>query len=320
MTHTITRRHFVAETALGTLALILRGASPVWGAEKPKTRVVVVRDPKVLTETFDVKADVIEGMLDLGMRELTGKKKTNECWKTFFSPDDVMGLKINVMMTPTHDELTSAVASRLRGIGVKDENILTWDRGNGGIGVKGVSDRGVYFGFTKESISKVAAERATALINMPGLKSHWLSGVAVAVKNWAGAVTDINVPDEGVAFKIHGDSCADVGMLNALPPIKDKCRLIIVDAMRPLFHGGPQVNPAYVWNYGGIVLGTDPVAVDTVCLKIIQGKRNEHKGKSWPISPPPKHIAAAGEKYGLGTSKASEIEVKLIGEEEGAFI
>jgi hypothetical protein len=320
MTHKITRRHFVAETALGTLGLILRGSSPAWAAKEPKTRVVVVRDPSVLTESLEVKREVIEEMLDVGMKTLTGKTKIGNCWKTFFSANDVMGLKINVMMTPTHSELTAVVASRLKGIGVKDKNLLTWDRGKGGVGEKGVSSRDVHFGFTEDSISTVAAERATALINMPGLKSHWLSGVAVAVKNWAGAVTNINVPDDDVAFAIHGDSCADVGMLNALPPIRDKCRLIIVDALRPLFHGGPQVNPKYLWNYGGVVLGTDPVAVDTVCLKIIQGKRNDYKGEAWPISPPPKHIAVAGEKYGLGTSEASEIEVKLMGETKGAFV
>jgi hypothetical protein len=320
MSHVITRRHFVAGTTLGTLGLILRGSSPAWAAAKSKTRVVIVRDPAVLTESLEVNPHVLQGMLDTGMQALTGMKKTEDCWKTFFTPEDVLGIKISVMMTPTHSELTSAVASRLKGMGVKDENILIWDRGDGGIGEKGVLDRSVHFGFNEDSISTVAADRATALINMPGLKSHWLSGIAVAIKNWAGAVTGINVSDDGATFPFHGDSCADVGMLNSLPPIKSKCRLIIVDALRPLFNGGPQVNPKYLWNYGGLVLGTDPVAVDTVCLKIIQGKRNEYSGKVWPISPPPKHIAVADKKYGLGTSEASQIEVKLLGDEEGAFI
>ena len=320
MTHKITRRHFVAETALGTLGLILGGSSPAWAAKPSKTRVVVVRNTGVFDESLQVQPGVVAEMLDLGMKTLTGKKKVENCWKTYFSADDVVGLKINVMMTPTHDELTAAVVSRLKGMGIADKNLYMWDRGNGGIGEKGVGSRDTHFGFDEDSISTVVTEKATALINMPGLKSHWLSGVAVAVKNWAGAVTDINVPDEGVAFAIHGDSCADIAMLNALPPIKKKCRLIIVDGLRPLFHGGPQVNPKYLWDYGGIVLGTDPVAVDTVCLKIIQGKRNEFKEKLWPISPPPKHIAVAGQKFGLGTSEASEIEVKLLGDKDGAFI
>jgi hypothetical protein len=320
MSHALTRREFVAGTALGTLGMILRGASPVWAAEDPKTKVVVVRNPQVIDEDFDVSSKIVSEMLDLGMTELTGKSGVKDCWRRYFSPEDVVGMKISVMMTPTHRELTHAVASKLLNAQVKDENIIIWDRDLAGRGMKGVSSRGMSFGFNDDSVSKVVTDHATALINMPGLKSHWLSGVAVALKNWVGAVTNINVPDENVAFAFHGDSCADLGMLNALPPIKSKCRLIVVDALRPLFNGGPQVNPAYLWNYGGLVLGTDPVAVDTVCLKIIQGKRNEYKERAWPLSPPPKHIMVAAEKYGLGTSEASQIEVKLIGEAEGAFI
>lgn len=320
MSDILTRRQFVAGTALGTLGLILGGSSPVWGAEDPKTKVVVIRDPAVIDEKLEVKSEIASKMLDQGMRELTGVKDVVDCWKTFYSPEDIVGLKINVMMTPTHRELTHAVVSRLSDAGIKDENIIIWDRDRAGRGMKGVSSRGMSFGFTEESVSKIVTDHSTALLNMPGLKSHWLSGVAVAIKNWAGAVTNINVPDEDVIFSIHGDSCADIGMLNALPPIKKKCRLIVVDAIRPLFHGGPQVNPDYLWNYGGLVIGTDPVAVDTVCLKIIQGKRNDHKGRSWPLSPPPKHIAVAESKYHLGTSDSSKIDVKLLGEKEGAFI
>lgn len=320
MSQRLTRREFVAGTAFGTLGLILKGATPAWGAGDPKTRVVVVRNPLVLGDDLAVKSQALSSMLDEGMTALTGKKDVKECWRQFFTSDDAVGMKINVMMTPTHKELTYQVVSRLAGIGVEDQKIVIWDRDRAGRGMKGVSSRGTSFGFNKASISNVVANETTALINMPGLKSHWLSGVAVSIKNWCGAVTGINVPDEGVTFAIHGDSCANVGMLNALPPIKNKCRLIVVDALRPLFHGGPQVNPQYLWNYGGLVLGTDPVAVDTVCLKIIQGKRNDYNKEPWPLSPPPKHITVADEKYKLGTSDASKIEVKLIGEKEGAYI
>jgi hypothetical protein len=320
MSHKLTRREFVAGTALGTLGLILRGSSPAWGEGDPKTQVVVVRDPSVITDTFEVKSKVLSRMLDDGMKALTGAKEPEECWKQFFTPDDAVGMKINVMMVPTHQELSYNVVSNLTAIGVNDEKIIIWDRDRAGRGMKGVSSRGISFGFNEESVSNIVTKETTALINMPGLKSHWLSGVAVAVKNWCGAVTNINVPDEGVAFAIHGDSCADVGMINALPPIKNKEKLIVVDALRPLFHGGPQVNPKYLWNYGGLVLGTDPVAVDTVCLKIIQGKRNEYNEGPWPLSPPPKHIAVAGEKFKLGTSDAAKIDVKVIGETEGSYI
>jgi hypothetical protein len=144
--------------------------------------------------------------------------------------------------------------------------------------------------------------------------------VAVALKNWIGAVTKINVPDVGVAYSIHGDSCAECCMVNAIPAVRDKCRLIVVDAMQPLFHGGPQVSPKYLWPYNGIIVGTDPVAVDAVCMKILEAKRRESKGADWPISPPPKHVYVAEEKYRLGHAKMENIELVKLGWEEGALI
>jgi hypothetical protein len=60
-------------------------------------------------------------------------------------------------------------------------------------------------------------------------------------------------------------------------------------------------------------VGTDPVAVDTVCLQIIQAKRDAHKGESWPVSPPPKSIAVADTKYHLGTSDPEKIHLVKMG-------
>ena len=77
--------------------------------------------------------------------------------------------------------------------------------------------------------------------------------IAAAIKNWCGAVDAISVSDENVAFVIHGDSCADMGRRNALPEIKNKCRLVLVDAIRPLFNGGPQVDPRYLWDNGELI-------------------------------------------------------------------
>jgi len=82
-----------------------------------------------------------------------------------------------------------------------------------------------------------------------------------------------------------------------------------VDALRPLCHGGPQVNPQYLWNYAGIIVGTDGVAVDRVGLDIIQKRRNEVRGEEWPVSPPPKHVAVASTKYHLGEANLDRIEV-----------
>jgi len=156
---------------------------------------------------------------------------------------------------------------------------------------------------------------------VPSLKCHVISGVAISLKNWAGAVTRINLQDgPDTAFQIHRDSGADIGQMQALPVFRNKCRLIVVDAMEPYYERGPQTDPEYYYRYGGLVVGADPVAVDTVGTQVLQAIRNEVRGEPWPISPPPKHIALAEEKYGLGVSDPQRIELVRLGAKDGMLI
>ena len=75
-----------------------------------------------------------------------------------------------------------------------------------------------------------------------------------------------------------------------------------------------------MWPYKGLIAGTDPVAVEAVCMKIIDEKRTELAGEPWPLSPPPLCIEAADTKYGLGTSKWEEIVIDKFGWEEGLLL
>lgn len=310
----ITRRHFIKKSAALTMGLYL-GKNSRWSFENSKesdskSSVIVVKSDKVRNRRGIIDQKIVDQMLDLLIRNYTGAGDSKKAWLEFFSPGDVVGVKMNVMMTATRPELIMAIVTNLKSIGIADKQIIVWDRDDAGYGVEGVYKRKIKFGYDKNKISKIITEHCTALINVPGTKTHWLSGIAVAVKNWVGAVTDINVPDIGVSFRIHRDSCADVGMINALPAIRKKCRLVIVDAIRPLFHGGPQVNPGYLWYNNEIMMSTDPVAVDSVCLDLIQRKRMRYAGRRWPLYPPPKHILIADKKYNLGVSDLKRIEIK----------
>jgi len=108
--------------------------------------------------------------------------------------------------------------------------------------------------------------------------------------------------------------------LNAIEPIRKKCRLVIIDALRPLFEGGPQVNPAYLWHYGGLFLGEDPVAVDTLLNVLLEKKREQFKGRPWPLTPPVKHLAVAESRYHLGISDPEKIDLLALGEESERLI
>lgn len=272
----ITRRDLLKGAAYTGLGVAL-GITPLKAEEKskPVTQVVIVRAKDVLSSDGVVNKARLEEMLDRGMRELSGEKAVEAAWKKYLKPEDAVGVKINKMMTPTHPELTDAILQRLTKVGVA--KMEAWDR------------------------DAKKPEQFTALINVPGMKSHWLSGAAFSIKNYCGCYP---TPRE-----LHADACADLAKMWEWEHIKGKTRLIIVDGLRALYNGGPTVDPRYLWDYQGLILGTDPVAVDTVCLDIIQKKRNETQPPQWLLSPPPKHIEVADKKFGLGTSDLNKIKI-----------
>jgi hypothetical protein len=334
----VSRREFLRRGGRGLLGTILGGLSAFQaGCQQAPTRapssepqtharvtgrttVVVIRDERALTASPDERERVIREMLDTALLRVTGLRSAPEAWGTCARKGDKIAMKSNLMMRPVHLELLYAVHSGLMSAGVSDADIAAWDRNSAGFGRAEFAALPRRPGFDGDSVSKLVTDWASGLINITGLKAHWLAGIGCALKNWAGSVTDINVEDKNVAYAFHADSCAEVGKLNAIPAIRERCRLVIVDALEPLFHGGPQVDPQYLWAYKGLIVGTDPVAVDTICARIIQAKRNDYKGYRWPISPPANHIEVADTKYGLGISDPARIDLVKLGLQEGVLV
>ncbi len=282
-----TRRDFLRGTAAGALGAsagltALRAAFAAEPAEA-RTTVVLIRDEGALDAQNKGNLKVVEAMLDKAVCRLAGKDDPVEAWKTYIRPDDTVGIKTTVYMISTSDEAIAAVRAGVKKAGVPDERILAGDRG----------------------AAPGKAKPVTALINVPSLKAHHMSGIGCAIKNY--------IVYHANPASMHPDSCSELGAAWQVPAIKDKTRLIVVDALLPMFDKGPQVTPKYRWPYRGLVVGTDPVAVDTVCLRIIQAKRDAFKGEPWPVSPPPKSIAVADTKYHLGTSDPAKIHLVKVG-------
>jgi hypothetical protein len=62
------------------------------------------------------------------------------------------------------------------------------------------------------------------------------------------------------------------------------------------------------------------VALDTIGLRIIMEKRRALRGEPWPLSPPPLCVAAADEKFRLGTSRLEEIAIQRVGWDVEALV
>lgn len=287
----LTRRDFIRGTVGATLAVSAMGVPWAIGGEKTvrSSLVTIVRDKNVMNTRSKVNSEILQAMLDKTILQVTGKTKIQDGWADLVKPDDIVGLVPTPHLNPTHPELVDVVkASLMREIGISEKNIVMAQGGRRRPG------------------------KCTALISMPGLKGHWLTGIGTVIKNY--------IMYSGRPSRYHEEKSAKLGEIWLLPQVKGKTRLVLVDAIHPLCDKGPQPDPRYKWAYNGLIAGTDPVAVETVCLKILTEKRQALRGEPWPITPPPICVEAADKAYGLGTSNMEEIKIAHFGWDEDLLL
>ncbi|MFH1842168.1 MAG: twin-arginine translocation signal domain-containing protein, partial [bacterium] len=92
-------------------------------------RVVEIHDEQALVDDqFD--AAVIEAMFERGVTDLTGRNLADS-FGLFFSPDDVVGIKVNPVgagLISTRLEVVDAIVAWLEAGGLPRRNIIIWDR------------------------------------------------------------------------------------------------------------------------------------------------------------------------------------------------
>ncbi len=292
----ITRRDFIRDTGIAAMGSSLILGKPEELLAKPgkKSKVILVRNPAVLDKNGKPQEAVVLKMLDQALTALTGKKDPVVAWKTLIKPRDVVGIKSNVWKyIPTTGPVEQALKKRVIDAGVKPANI-------------GIDDRGV--------LKHDVFQRATALINARPMRTHHWSGVGSLIKNYV-----MFVPDP---WAYHDDSCASLGAIWHKPVVKGKTRLNVLVMLTPQFHGvGPHsFNPKYVWQYNGLLVGFDPVALDATGLRILQAKRRAFFGEDRPLSPPAKHIVVADTQYKLGTADPNKIDLIKLGDSKDLLI
>ncbi len=288
-----TRRDFFRGTAYASLSLAmgLKGLEGVaFAAKHPSSVVVLVRDAAAVNSNNDINAKVVSSMLDVAVKAFADEKNIPDFWKEFIQPEDTVGIKYSHCQwhgVPTEEAVVNAVQSNVLKIGLPDDRIHVADYG-------------------------LPVDKCTALINVTSIKAHTQVGIAAVLKNY------INFTSRPSSY--HKEGSVNLGEAWHLPETKGKTRLIVTDALRPYFGPGPRPNPVHRWNYNGILVGTDPVAVETVCLALIQKKRDLFKKEPWPVSPPPVCIASADTKYKLGTSNPSKIKLIRLGWEKDRLV
>ena len=286
----VTRRDFVRGTAGAAVGVSLfgLGTRDAFGREPRTASVVLVRDRLVLNGSHEVDTAVLRQMLANAVMRVTGAASARDGWRALVKPGDEVGLVPTSHLNPTHDEIIALVRASLQDAGVPPDRIRI---------AQGGPER---------------AEGRSVLISLPALKAHWLTGIGTVMKNY--------IMFSGHPSHYHDENNDRLGEIWLLPQVKGKTRLVLVDALRPLCDKGPQADPRYMWDYKGLIAGTDPVAVEAVSLKILTAKREALRGEPWPLSPPPLCVAMADKRYGLGTCHLEEIEILRVGWAEEALV
>ncbi len=286
----LTRRDFIRGTIGMTIGTSILGLNwPMGEAEAAGSSLVtIVRDKNSMDSSKNVNSTVLEKMLDQTLIKVTGEKNTRNAWLSLVKPTDVIGLVPTDHLNPTHAEVVDVVKSSLVKAGIPQDKIR-------------LAQGGPY-----------NPKQCDSLIALPALKAHWLTGI--------GTVLKLYIMYSGSPDSYHKGNSAKLGEIWNLPFVKGKTKLVLVDSLYPLCDKGPQPDPRYQWPYNGLIAGTDPVAVETVCLNIINEKRKAIRGEPWPLSPPPICVEAADKVYGLGTSRMQAIKVEHYGWERDLLL
>jgi len=317
----VSRRTFLKRTFGAVVGATLGSelGGNVSAAEAKRSRVVLMRDAGYFKERT-VDTVVARKMVDRLICELTGKSSVSDAWRTLFSPKERVAIKVNCLypLVTTNPETVQTIVESMASAGFDPTRIIIFDRSDGDLtkcrfrlndSAKGAKCYGtkeyvypVKVRGVETKISKILADEVDALINVPVLKHHGISGITASLKNHLGTVPNPN--------EFHGDRCSRLAELNALDPIRKKTRLIILDGARAQCDNGPGFSPQFMWKYSGMMASTDTVALDTVAEKEILARRHE-MGMQGPIRPPVKHIELAA-KMGLGTGDPAQIELREI--------
>ncbi len=315
------------------------GGAPGEVVEEQLTPLVEARSEKVwVGERLDEQ--IVSEMIDRAMMTLTGLNSAKEAWKDFILPTDIVGIKINPLAgkrLSTHRIIVDKIIDGLYGVGVLANQIIIWDRFESHLidagyeinqssrGVRcfasdseGVGyDDEVFYETEKDVVERresgsirsrytnLLTKELTVVINVPVMKHHGIAGVSACLKNLAfGSV------DNTYRFHSNPLNCNPaIADIFAHTVLKDKVVLNIIDGLLAAFDGGPTYDPDGVWQYGGLLVSQDPVALDQIVYQTIEEKRKELNLSS--LSRLSKYIRSAS-RMDLGTNDLDEVDYKEV--------
>lgn len=332
-------------------------------------RVIEVYHPGAVA-VGGVQHRAVTAMVGRGMRELAGVSRTDDAWRVWFAPGDVVGIKVNAVGRPaaiSSFALVDAVVSGLIQAGVTARDIIVFDRYQRHLHEAGYLthlpdgvhwdapsvdwdpvqtaldgyDPAVYWEpalpsgdacmpqpceVRRSHLCLIVSRYVNKVINLPVLKDHGVAGVSLALKNMShGLVNNVARSHASPASSTCRTFIPDIC---AMPEIRRKVVLHILDGTRAVFDGGPLAPASTTWAHRTLYFATDPVALDRIGWAAVDAKRRavglppvaEAKAHLFGEPPPtdrptalrqPQHITRAGD-LDLGVADLARIDHRRI--------
>jgi len=314
----LTRRDFLARGSAITLGAAM--GTSFWPGPVLEAGEVSPGSPTV----FRVRAEgVVIGkrvhkrlaaeMVRRGLAAVTAETDATRAWRALLRPDDVVALKFNrcgseslgttvVMAEVLIESLLEAgfPASQLVPVEVPP---IVYEQYGTARPTERWQAQETSFGSGADRLAAVL-DQVTAIVNIPFLKTHNIAGITCCLKNLSHAL--VKHP-----ARFHADHCSPfIADIVALPAIRGKLRLHVVNALRAVFDGGPEPTEQGTFAPEVLLFGADPVALDTVGTDLLNLKRQgaglpriEAKGGQLG------YLAAAA-RHGLGCADFHAITVR----------
>ena len=156
----------------------------------------------------------------------------------------------------------------------------------------------------KESyFTKIVTRTCDKIINVPVLKNAGPT-VTLCLKNLSFGSLSNTSRLHKVWNKAVAEPCA-------VPCLRDKVVLNIVDGLKACYEGGPGANAQYIYFANMMFFGTDPVAVDTVGHEYIIKERMKRGVQQFEDKSRRSYLEIAG-KLGLGFHEREKIQLKTL--------
>jgi uncharacterized protein (DUF362 family) len=258
---------------------------PWWVDPDPRhARVIEVSSPNVFGGE-EVDRVVCGEMVDLALQVLTQTATVTAAWRQILGDARKIVLKFNAVgadVLGTNPGVAGALVDSLQRAGITPKSLTAVDLSPEAareVGVrlpKGGWVSGIPVGRHTEELTRYLAD-ADAIINVPLLKTHRIAALSGAMKNISHAV--IRHP-----ARYHENGCSPyVAQVIAHRRVSAKLRLHVVNALRTVIRNGPDAQRGDVAQDSRLVLGFDPVAVDTIGLELLAAQRRR-RGLTEPLS------------------------------------